>query len=118
MFSTHAFLIGKCNAVIDKLYDSELRVRISFLLGSSDLYGRLLREHECRGVSFYSPLYAATEGLIGVNLQPLADDRHYTMLPANMFFEFIPVDKSSEDQPATKLLHEVHSNTVNCVHAQ
>lgn len=30
--------------------------------GSNQIYGEMLRENYCRGVSFYSPFYAATEG--------------------------------------------------------
>lgn len=30
--------------------------------GSNQIYGEMLREHYCKGVSFYSPFYAATEG--------------------------------------------------------
>lgn len=76
--------------------------------GSADLYGKLLREHECQGVPFYSPLYAATEGLIGLNLDPLASgERQYTLMPSNMFFEFIPIDESDAHAPSTRLLHEV-----------
>lgn len=30
--------------------------------GSNQIYGEMLREHYCKGVPFYSPFYAATEG--------------------------------------------------------
>ncbi|XP_060795297.1 GH3 domain-containing protein isoform X2 [Neoarius graeffei] len=58
--------------------------------GPHQIYGDGLRQHYCRGVPFYSPLYAASEGLIGVNLWPLQDRRHYLLCPRSMFFEFLP----------------------------
>ncbi|XP_053495651.1 GH3 domain-containing protein [Ictalurus furcatus] len=58
--------------------------------GPHQIYGESLRQHYCRGVPFYSPLYAASEGLIGVNLWPLQDRRHYLLCPRSMFFEFLP----------------------------
>lgn len=31
--------------------------------GSNQIYGEMLRQHYCKGVPFYSPFYAATEGV-------------------------------------------------------
>lgn len=31
--------------------------------GSNQIYGEMLRENYCQGVPFYSPFYAATEGV-------------------------------------------------------
>jgi len=31
--------------------------------GSNQIYGEMLRENYCQGVPFYSPFYAATEGM-------------------------------------------------------
>ncbi|XP_047673321.1 GH3 domain-containing protein isoform X1 [Tachysurus fulvidraco] len=58
--------------------------------GPHQIYGESLRQHYCRGVPFYSPLYATTEGLIGVNLWPLQESRRYLLCPRSMFFEFLP----------------------------
>ena len=69
--------------------------------GSFELYGKLLQEEELKGVPVYSPLYAASEGLIGLNVNPLAEKREYLLVPDAMFFEFIPVEKTSEVQPDT-----------------
>ena len=44
------------------------------------------------GTPTYSPLYAATEGFIGVNIWPMEDQRRYLLHPKAMFFEFIPID--------------------------
>ncbi|CAH1776590.1 unnamed protein product, partial [Owenia fusiformis] len=85
--------------------------KLNFVLsvdtGSFEHYGKLLREHQCKGTPFYSPLYAATEGLIGVNIWPEREERRYILAPRSMFFEFIPVEHSGEDQPKTLLPHEV-----------
>ena len=51
----------------------------------------------------YSPFYGATEGLIGVNLWPEEENPVYLLVPGAMFFEFIPVEESSKEQPTVSL---------------
>ncbi|XP_034049917.1 GH3 domain-containing protein [Thalassophryne amazonica] len=75
--------------------------------GSNQIYGEMLRESYCQGIPFYSPFYAATEGLIGVNLWPQDPSRHYLLCPRSMFCEFVPESSMEEDQPATLLMEEV-----------
>lgn len=59
------------------------------------------------GVPVYSPLYAATEGLLGVCTDPApAGDgtgATYTLVPSAMFFEFIPEREAADAQPRTLL---------------
>lgn len=58
----------------------------------------------------YSPLYGATEGLLGVNLWPKEEKALYLMVPDAQFFEFIPIENSDEDQP--KVLSILHVSMV------
>ncbi|XP_028823964.1 GH3 domain-containing protein [Denticeps clupeoides] len=74
--------------------------------GSNQIYGERLRRHCCKGVPFYSPFYAATEGLIGVNLWPLDDRRRYLLCPRSMFCEFLPEGSLEAEQPNTVLMHQ------------
>merc|ERR1711871_303818 len=102
--------------------------------GTFDLYGEKLRKRflsadkgsPSESVPIYSPIYAATEGLIGVNVdgpanvQQLGTSRahpqelphnavpqrrlpqqQYLLVPRAMFMEFIPVEESGADQPRT-----------------
>ncbi|XP_038135016.1 GH3 domain-containing protein isoform X2 [Cyprinodon tularosa] len=75
--------------------------------GSNQIYGEMLREHYCKGVPFYSPFYAATEGLIGVNLWPQEESRRYLLCPRSMFCEFLPENSLDEENPQTLLMEEV-----------
>ncbi|XP_047464097.1 GH3 domain-containing protein [Mugil cephalus] len=75
--------------------------------GSNQIYGEMLRESYCKGVPFYSPFYAATEGLIGVNLWPQEPNRHYLLCPRSMFCEFLPESSLEEETPRTLLMEEV-----------
>ncbi|XP_068585396.1 GH3 domain-containing protein [Cebidichthys violaceus] len=75
--------------------------------GSNQIYGDMLRESYCRGVPFYSPFYAATEGLIGVNLWPQEPNRRYLLCPRSMFCEFLPESSLEEEAPRTLLMEEV-----------
>ncbi|KAI1896471.1 hypothetical protein AGOR_G00095130 [Albula goreensis] len=75
--------------------------------GSNQIYGELLRQHYCQGVPFYSPFYAATEGLIGVNLWPEKEQRQYLICPRSMFCEFLPEASLDEEQQPTLLMDQV-----------
>lgn len=69
--------------------------------GSSELYASKLKEKYLGDVPIYSPFYGSTEGLIGVNLWPQETTPVYMLVPRAMFFEFIPVEESSQEQPKT-----------------
>lgn len=69
------------------------------LKGSSELYADKLKAKYLGDVPIYSPFYAATEGLLGINLWPKEDRAVYMLVPRAMFYEFIPVEESSEEQP-------------------
>ncbi|XP_060884075.1 GH3 domain-containing protein [Labrus mixtus] len=84
-----------------------LHVVLAVDSGSNQIYGDMLRENYCQGVSFYSPFYAATEGLIGVNLWPQEPNRRYLLCPRSMFCEFLPESSLEENTPPTLLMEEV-----------
>jgi len=72
--------------------------------GSFHLCGKRVRELWVgNDVTIFSPLYAATEGLIGVNLD--VSGRTYTLCPRSMFFEFLPIQllDESNDMDETEL---------------
>ncbi|XP_061765662.1 GH3 domain-containing protein isoform X1 [Nerophis ophidion] len=75
--------------------------------GSNQIYGEMLRANYCQGIPFYSPFYAATEGLIGVNLWPEDPRRRYLLCPRSMFCEFLPESSLEEETPPTLLMEEV-----------
>ncbi|XP_062859972.1 GH3 domain-containing protein [Trichomycterus rosablanca] len=79
--------------------------------GPSQIYGENLRQNYCRGVQFYSPVYTAAEGLIGVNLWPLQETRRYLLCPRSMFLEFLPEENlntlDTQHTPNTLLMDEV-----------
>ncbi|XP_069131283.1 GH3 domain-containing protein-like isoform X5 [Argopecten irradians] len=80
--------------------------------GTFALQGDMLRETFCKGVPLYSPLYAASEGLLGVNIWPQEQPSRYLLAPKSMFFEFIPVEKSEESQPTTYFMDQVEKGSV------
>ncbi|KAJ3608199.1 hypothetical protein NHX12_025249 [Muraenolepis orangiensis] len=75
--------------------------------GSDRIYGETLRDHYCQGVDLYSPVYAATEGLIGVNLWPQVSPRRYLLCPRSMFCEFLPEACPEAELPRPLLIGEV-----------
>jgi hypothetical protein len=86
----------------------ELQVAVAIDSGPAySLYGEHLRNTFLKGVNVYSPLYFATEGLIGVNIWPKNLPTRYLLHPRAMFIELIPYNRIYEDQPETVQLHQV-----------
>lgn len=56
-------------------------------------------------VPIYSPAYAATEGMIGIN--PYAKNISYVLTPDTVFFEFIPLEHCNEKSPKTYNINEI-----------
>ncbi|KAK6173155.1 hypothetical protein SNE40_016664 [Patella caerulea] len=75
--------------------------------GSFELYASKLRQTYLKDIPIYSPIYAATEGLLGVNIWPKQLPSRYLLIPTVQFFEFIPLCDCDQDQPKTFLMHEV-----------
>uniref|UniRef100_A0A8C1BIX2 GH3 domain containing n=1 Tax=Cyprinus carpio carpio TaxID=630221 RepID=A0A8C1BIX2_CYPCA len=75
--------------------------------GSNQIYGEMLRRQYCKDIPFYSPFYAATEGLIGVNLWPQQESRQYLLCPRSMFCEFIPEEDLDSERPKTLLMEQL-----------
>ena len=69
--------------------------------GTFELYGQKLREEYTGSIPIYSPLYAATEGLLGVNIDGPGANQCYRLVPRAMYYEFIPVAESEKEQPLT-----------------
>uniref|UniRef100_T1IPJ3 GH3 domain-containing protein n=1 Tax=Strigamia maritima TaxID=126957 RepID=T1IPJ3_STRMM len=80
--------------------------------GSMKLYGDILKRVFTKGLSHYSPLYAATEGLIGINIWPLEEHAMYLLVPRSVFYEFIRIDDSDKEQPETLFTEEVKEGDV------
>jgi len=60
--------------------------------GTFAIYGEMLRQQYIgNDITIYSPLYAATEGLLGVN--PNIEGKTYILHPCSMFYEFYPIEK-------------------------
>jgi len=70
-----------------------LRFILSNGTGSFAPHAQRLRDGAGRGVPVLSTVLAASEGLIGVGLEPTDDgDSVYCLVPRAMFFEFLPLD--------------------------
>lgn len=53
----------------------------------------------------YSPAYAATEGMIGIN--PDAFKIRYVVIPDTVFYEFIPIEEAENINPKTYCINEL-----------
>lgn len=54
----------------------------------------------------YSPVYAATEGTIGIN--PYIKKIRYVVIPDTVFYEFIPFEEIDKENPKTLLINEIN----------
>ena len=95
------------NVGIAKRIWPRLNLLLSTDSGTFEMYGDRLREIYCKDIATYSPIYGASEGLLGINIWPKERPSRYLLAPKSMFFEFIPVDKCDEDQPMTLFLDQV-----------
>ncbi|KAM3923780.1 GH3 domain-containing protein [Leptodactylus fuscus] len=85
----------------------KLRVILAVESGGSDLDRHILQDTVCQGIPVYSPTYCAAEGLCGVNLWPLEEVPRYVLCPRSVFFEFIPVELSEQEQPLTLCIQDL-----------
>lgn len=80
-----------------------LRFVLSNGTGAFAPHAQRLREGHGRGVPVLSTVLAASEGLMGVGLEPTDDgDSVYCLVPRAMVFEFLPLD-SKETKSAAEL---------------
>ena len=92
-----------------------LRVVLAVTTGAAAPYAERLRAEflgaagAAGAVPVYSPVYAASEGLLGVNLDPLGPDPAYALPPRAAFFEFIPAACAAADRPAALLPAELRA---------
>lgn len=56
-------------------------------------------------VPIYSPVYASTEAMIGIN--PYANKIRYVIIPDTVFYEFIPIEETKEEDESTYCLDEL-----------
>nr|XP_054756098.1 GH3 domain-containing protein-like [Lytechinus pictus] len=88
-----------------------LQVILAVDSGAFQVYGNMLREKFTKDIPIYSCLYAASEGLIGINIWPHDEERRYLLVPRSMFCEFIPIENSDEEQPDTLLMDQVEKGS-------
>ena len=59
---------------------------------------RLNTDYLGGAVPCFSPIYAATEGLVGINLSPAKRPPAYSLIPKALFYEFIPVEGAETEE--------------------
>ncbi|XP_072047732.1 uncharacterized protein [Amphiura filiformis] len=72
-------------------------------------YADLLENKYAKDVVLYTAFYISSEGVLGLNVWPKIPERklHYLLFTDLTFFEFIPLEKSQEEQPETLLIDEL-----------
>jgi len=80
--------------------------------GSMEMYHEALKSKYLKDVPTYSPIYGASEGLLGVNLYPDRQESLYCLIPDAQFFEFIPQAEIEKESPQTLLLHQLKKDEV------
>jgi len=73
--------------------------------GSFSIYVPRLRLLTGDQIPIYSPCHAASEAIIGINLQ--VDCSDYVLACGSAFFEFIHLSQASEEQPVTLCIDQV-----------
>jgi len=82
----------------------QLKLVLANATGAFAPYAERMRAGPAAGVPILSTVLAASEGLLGVALDPMPDgDATYCLVPRAMFFEFVPVDsprQQGDEAPA------------------
>ncbi|VCX36773.1 unnamed protein product [Gulo gulo] len=58
----------------------------------------------CHGLAFFSPAYAASGGVVGLNLWPEQAHGHYLLPPGAPFIELLPVKEGAQEEAASTVL--------------
>ena len=89
------------NAICEKIWP-DLHTVLCTTTGTMQVYHDLLKSTYLgdgeKSPKCYSPIYGATEGLLGVNLRPYDPESSYVLMPRAQFFEFIPVSDNTTEQ--------------------
>ncbi|XP_063956624.1 uncharacterized protein LOC135154405 [Lytechinus pictus] len=81
-----------------------MRYMLGISSGASVVYAKRLQATYTKGIPLISSTYNASEGTIGTLY---GKDHQYIVVPGDLFYEFIPIEHSEEDQPDTLLADEV-----------
>ncbi|XP_074079982.1 GH3 domain-containing protein [Macrotis lagotis] len=85
----------------------QLQVVVMKDAGGQDVAKAALGATWCQGLPFFSPIYVAAGGVIGLNLCGKQLKSGYLLLPGPPFVELFPAwEKSQEEAPSTLLLGE------------
>ncbi|XP_038183012.1 GH3 domain-containing protein isoform X3 [Arvicola amphibius] len=58
----------------------------------------------CQGLAFFSPAYAASGGVMALNLWPEQPQGSYLLLPGVPFIELLPIKEGTQEEAASTLL--------------
>ncbi|XP_062030915.1 GH3 domain-containing protein isoform X2 [Lepus europaeus] len=81
-----------------------LRVVVTLDAGGQAEAAAALRALWCQGLTFFSPAYAASGGVLGLNLWPEQPPGLYLLPPGVPFIELLPVKEGAEDEAAGTIL--------------
>jgi auxin responsive GH3 gene family len=82
-----------------KLVWPNLNLILTVTTGAFLPYAKRLNTDYLGGaVPCFSPIYAATEGLVGINLSPAKRPPAYSLIPKALFYEFIPVEGAETEE--------------------
>ncbi|KAM6163192.1 GH3 domain-containing protein [Rhynchocyon petersi] len=82
----------------------KLQVVVTLDSGGQTEAVTILRALWCQGLPFFSPAYAATGGVIGLNLWPEQPRGLYLLHPGAPFIELLPVQEGAQEVAASTLL--------------
>jgi len=90
--------------IIPRLWP-DIKYLAAVTTGSFSVYVPRLRMLAGDKIPLYSPCHAASEAIVGINLQ--VDRSDYVLACGSAFFEFIPLSQTSKQQPETFCIDQV-----------
>lgn len=90
---------GICKRILPKL------IYIASVTGANfSIYDDMVNYY-AGSLPIYSPAYASTEAMIGIN--PYISKIRYVIIPDTAFYEFIPIKESNKENPKTYCIDEL-----------
>jgi hypothetical protein len=80
-----------------------LKMVVGTMGGSFQVYERPTRRF-LGGLPIHSPIYACTEALLGVSLEP--ESVRYALVPQSCYFELLPLEEADAAAPTTRTLRQ------------
>ncbi|XP_055333272.1 uncharacterized protein LOC129584890 [Paramacrobiotus metropolitanus] len=85
----------------------KLKLLLGVTSGPFAHYKMLLRDKYIKNVPIFQHMYGCTEAMLGISLWPEKESTVHLLWPCNVFYEFIPFEQITDENPETVFADQV-----------